>query len=529
MRRLIYILVVFLALSLVGCDKDPIDVEPVEIEMAFTQDSSDTGYYPLTDNSVYNNLYGIPDEWGPVVPFNFNTNINVDLEPWGEWFKQYAGVNNLGWFVVEIINVVTGGITWIFGAIRMDQERRALAHLNEAVKLLTELNDTHLKALMKSLEDLNNSVNTYLDSVQLATEDMMIEQQVLSQYYRINYIMDAINKQQTVMREFVNVDFVYYHDAIELILEHQSDSVRQHISFEDEYAYRRTIYSMLNDWAGSGNKRIMDILSLGDQMCHTTYTSEEGTLTGMPALYDQLMRDLKPWEHEAVESAANLRLPDLEVYTECILLAAEYLAACDALQEKAHGMNPQELLSKLETTARQVIAAYQPPIDNDRIRVCNIAGAHLIFRNTEMLPIDYTEMRWIPSSYFNYLDPIAPYRITYGFTGQMQNIYDHQISERKAERIMRYYADPNLSLPQILAEKGRLSVPEKEPRLDSSFLLLSGEPQTKEDGPNYKLYAPAAGKMVAPEAIAQFALKENKYFDRQSGFKVPTFYYVNVQ
>lgn len=527
MKKLIYILLAFFALSLVGCDKDPIDVETIEMEMALLPDSADLGY-SLGDNGVYYNLYGIPDEWGPVVPFNFNTDITVDLEPWEKWYVQNAGVNGGAMFVIEIINVVLSGMTTILMGIRMDQERRALKHIEEAIRLLNELNNKHLKTLMKDLDDMNNQVGAYLDSIQLATEDMMIEQQVLSQYYRINYIMNVINKQQTVMREFVNVDFVYYHDAIELILEHQSDSVRQHISFEDEYAYRRTIYSMLDDWAGTGNKRIMDILALGDQMCHTTYTSEEGTLTGMPALYDQLMRDLKPWEHEAVESAANLRLPDIELYTECVLLAAEYLAACDALQEKAHGIDPNVLLAKLETTVRQVIAAYQPPIDNDRIRVCNIAGAHLIFRDINMTPIDYMEMRWIPSSFFLY-DYAAPYVITYGFTGQTQNVYDHQISERKAARIMRYYDGSDMSLPQILVEKGRLTVPGEKHNLASSFLLLSGEPQTMNDGSDYKLNAPAAGKRVAPETIAKFKLKENKYFDRKSGFKVPTFYYVNVQ
>lgn len=522
MKRLIYILLAFFTLCLAGCDKDPIDIEPVEIEMAFTQDSSNIGY-SLGDNGVYNNFYGIPEDWGSVVPFNFGTDIDVDLKPWEDWFFQYAGVNSGFLLAVEIINVVTGGITWIFGAIRMDQERRALAHLNEAVRLLTELNNNHLKELMKNLEDLNTKVNTYLDSIQLATEDMMIEQQVLSQYYRINYIMDAINKQQTFMREFVNVDFVYYHDAIELILAHQSDSVRKHISFEDEYAYRRTIYSMLDDWAGTGNKRIMDILALGDQMCHTTYTSEEGTLTGMPALYDQLMRDLKPWEHEAVESAANLRLPDLELYTECVLLAAEYLAACDALQQKAHGIDPNILLSKLETTARQVIAAYQPPTYNDKIRVCNIAGAHLIFRDLYMTPINYTGMRWIPSNFFVY-DVLAPYTITYGFTGQTQYIYDHQIPERKAERIMRYYADSDMSLPQILVENGDMYPSTKED-LENANLLLAGTP----DSTGGFLYAPAAGKKVAPVAIAEFTLTKEKYFNRQLGFKVPPFYYVNVQ
>lgn len=524
MKKWIYLLLlVFLVPYLTGCKKDKVEEE--EVEMAFVNDVSNTDY-SLENTGTYNNLAGIPDNWGPVVPFSFNTDVNVDLDSW-ENVLDNPGADVAVMTVIKIVDFVVSTTSLILKSVRLDQERRVLSHLNKAEVLIDSLNTVHLPNLMRSLEDLNNSVNCYLDSVQMATEDLMIEQEVLSQYRRINRIMEIVNKQQILMREFVNVDFVYYHDAINLILVHQSDSVREHISYEDEYAYYRTIYSMLGDWAGPGNKRIIDILSLGDQMCGTTYTSDQGVLTGMPALYDQLMRDLKPWEHEAVESAANLRVPDLEVYFECILLASEYLAACDALQEKAHGVDPMELLTALETSANRVFAAYKPPTYNDQIRVCNIAGAHLVFRETTIHPVNYNTLRWVPNKYFVF----DPAYIAYGFTGDVLNVMEHQITERQAERILRYYKDKNKqgSLLRILVEDGNMDYPELQ--LDDVQLLLSGIPTKKgaDKQGNFYLYVPAAGTEVAPVSIARYQLDEGIYFNRDKDYKVSQFCYVNVQ
>lgn len=458
MRKLIGLFLIVAAVCLTACKEQEDIVEIVEINYIDSPGQGDMGVnddYPDVFNFVNNN-------WGPVVPFDFNTDLEMDSSIWSgfvpEQGGQYEGATITVTLIVSFLAAATGIAADIMNTVRLAREavyRRKMGEILTRCKDISKAMNT----LNMSLNNLQHSLTNHINKTLMLLDNMDWQMELLDQQKRLTFITEAITKKNGTIAEFVNGDFINYSRALNLIDDYITNTDGKYNDPDANRAYHQLIYGMLNDWAGEGNKHLQEVLAFGNTLCGVTYVTQSGTLVGMPALYDQLTFDIKAWEHEGINNRAYLRLLDIMVWLRCSELVASYIVACQTLGKTAHGIDPYQLEQSFTAINKQIASLYSQMPIHEGIRICQVAGAHMVFTDTIIQELDYDRHSWYPITDGNSL--LNEEKMLYGFNNAIsaEENRKRQMPAVKADRLLNFYNNPTYTMvDSILVKHGRMTL-----------------------------------------------------------------------
>lgn len=496
MRKLIGLFLIVAAVCLTACKEQD---ETIEVNYA-TPSAHDT----WDESDEYASIFGpIQEDGGPVVPFDFNTDLDMDLSMWRDMTYDPDLDNSVATVITSIVSLVIAFAADGCSIARKVWENKYRTRLNEVLQKCREINNS-INNLSKSLNTLQHNLDNHIQNTMLLMDEMDYQMQLLDQQKRLTFIMDAILKKNGTMMEFIDGDFINYAEAFRMMDDYMKDSLGVYDNPMKNREYHQRLYGMLNDWAGDGNKRLMDVFALGNNLCDICYVTRQGTLVGMPALYDQLTFEIKAWEHEGVENRGRLRLMDLMVWMQCEQIVSGYLVACQTLGVQAHGVDPYELEVSFNQLCRKVAAMYGNIPVHSKFRICQVAGAHMVFVDTVIQEINYDTHRWYPVPLNTALDEE---KMVFDFLSMgTYRTRQEQMPAIKAKRLLDFYHNPKYTMvDSILVKHGDMSVKAAPGSLRTGErrLLLNADPSSvKRDGktwsgfPVYTLQASTAYTQV---------------------------------
>lgn len=481
MRKLIGLFLIVAAVCLTACKEKEDIVEIVEINYIDSPEQGDMGV-----NDDYLDVFNfVNNNWGPVVPFDFNTDLEADYSMWNgfepEQVEQYDGIYFTTIF--SIVVAVVGGVADIMNTVRLAREAVYRRKLGEILKRCRDISKA-MNTLNMSLANLQHSLDNHINKTMQLLDNMDWQMELLDQQKRLTFITEVITKKNGTIADFVNGDFINYSRALDLIDDYITNTDGKYNDPDSTRAYHQLIYGMLNDWAGEGNKHLQEVLAFGNTLCNVTYVTQSGTLVGMPALYDQLTFDIKAWEHEGINNRAYLRLLDVMVWLRCSELVASYIVACQTLGKTAHGIDPYQLEQSFTAINKQIASLYSQMPIHEGIRICQVAGAHMVFTDSIIQELDYDRHSWYPIIDGNSL--LDGETMLYGFTnGISANVNRKlQMSAVKADRLLKFYNNPSYTMvDSILVKHGNMKLKLNNqalmPRNGKNYLLLDGEIDTQ--------------------------------------------------
>ncbi len=478
MRKLIGLFLIVAAVCLTACKEQEDIVEIVEINYIDSPEQGDMGV-----NDDYLDVFNfVNNNWGPVVPFDFNTDLEADYSMWNgfepEPEEQYDGIYITTIF--SIVVAVVGGVADIMNSIRLAREAVYRRKLGELLKRCKDISKA-MNTLNMSLANLQHSLDNHINKTMQLLDNMDWQMELLDQQKRLTFITEVITKKNGTIADFVNGDFINYSRALDLIDDYITNTDGKYNDPDSTRAYHQLIYGMLNDWAGEGNKHLQEVLAFGNTLCNVTYVTQSGTLVGMPALYDQLTFDIKAWEHEGINNRAYLRLIDVMVWLRCSELVASYIVACQTLGKTAHGIDPYQLEQSFTAINKQIASLYSQMPIHEGIRICQVAGAHMVFTDSIIQELDYDRHSWYPITDGNSL--LDGETMLYGFTNGISADVNRklQMSAVKADRLLKFYNNPSYTMvDSILVKHGNMKLKPLGnqalmPRNGKNYLLLDGE------------------------------------------------------
>ena len=450
MKQWIFLFIAAGALLLTACNRQE-EITEVNYPDSYEQDNQDD------EGSDYADIFDkVQNDWGPVVPFDFDTDVDMDLSMWMNMEQDTVRDNAVFPIITTVVSLIIGFVADGCTIARRAWERKYRTTLRDVEAKCQAINSS-LSQIYKSLNQLQHNLENHLNRTASLIDELNLQMQLLDQQKRITFITDAILKKNGTLLEFVDGDFINYAEVFRLMDDYMGDESGKYDNPVTNREYHQLLYGMLNDWAGDGNKRLMDVFNLGNTLCGITFVTQQGTLVGMPAFYDQLTFDIKPWEHEGVENRCRLRLMDIMVWLQCEQMVAGYLTACQTLGLTAHGVDPYQLEESFNQLCRQIAALYADIPIHARFRICQVAGAHMIFPDTVIQEINYDAHLWYPVPLNSQLDEE---KMVFDFQSIGEYITrNRQMPAAKAKRLLDYYHSPSYTMvDSILAKHGSMTV-----------------------------------------------------------------------
>lgn len=146
--------------------------------------------------------------------------------------------------------------------------------------------------------------------------------------------------------------------------------------------YYTNVRTMLSEWAGEGDKTIVQTLySTIDYLQKAEYQNGGRMKSGLPAAYDDMLLATVAWEHEGGLGGETFRLADIAAVGTGVDWSMFYLQACKYLGEKTRSRrDPDELLKDINTRSTKLQDYYnKTDIDlnlQSKRRICYIKDAH---------------------------------------------------------------------------------------------------------------------------------------------------------
>ena len=462
---------------------------------------------------------------GSVGGYDFSTDLLLDIDMPSN--AKYTRAD--GWDIISkantIIGVVSGIgkiVTGIIGLVKGKNKDKAAEETRKNVNSTLEIckgMDKNIVNLQNQMTEMNKNLNNHLnmmeknikdelkrldEKINLTTAEIMEKQRLMLYQQSVTQqkldLMETSEKLNARNEEATRLHLraLGYKDSVATIINTETDNISN------------KLYDYLNKWAAaetSGENYVQRTIAFTRRLYSTLCDNK----SGYPYIYDQYVFNTKAWEHEGYNNRANLRLADLTVVYESVLLSALYLEACISTGNTVYGAKPEPLLEELEMECQNFSKCYDESkieIREDK-RVCQIVGAHFVADSRLM------EIGKIPDLYrgVDMNNPSIANVLAYSFptlggksVSQEERMIDPGVAMKQtltpleAACIIDYYGG-TLSMKQILdnaqfKEEASSSSPNKS---SASYhcVYLNGNAFTIKDYSDYHLYlgATAVGDM----------------------------------
>lgn len=327
---------------------------------------------------------------GSVGGYDFSTDLLLDIDmPSSAKYTRADGwdilskANTVIGLVSGIGKIVTGIIDLVKGKNKDKAAEDTRKNVNSTLEICKGM-DKNIVNLQNQMTEMNRNLNNHLN---------MMEKNIKDELKRIDQTTTDILKKQrlTLYQQSVTQQKLDLMETTEKLNARNEDATRLHLralGYKDSVAtiintetddISNKLYDYLSKWAAaetSGENYVQRTIAFTKRLYSTLCNNKYG----YPYIYDQYVFNTKAWEHEGYNNRANLRLADLTVVYESVLLSALYLEACISTGNTIYGAKPEPLLKELEMECQNFEKCYKESnieIRNDK-RVCQIVGAHFV-------------------------------------------------------------------------------------------------------------------------------------------------------